>query len=194
MTNNQSNERNKQNNRTGKSYASRNICAKTDFVCNACNCQNCKKNAHQTFAGNQTRTEQYAFWAFAWLSLVLFVHKSAQNAENAPETLESTQNAEFASENLSDAENAEILGENLDENAQTQSPALDETSAEIQAQIKDISALENEANAPLDELQNAESAMNLDEGAQGAENALEMAQETLESTQNAENNHTDIQV
>lgn len=113
--------------------------------------------------------------------------EATQNAENAPETLESTQNAEFASENLSDAENAEILGENLDENAQTQSPALDETSAEIQAQIKDISALENEANAPLDELQNAESAMNLDEGAQGAENALEMAQETLESTQNAEN-------
>lgn len=131
---------------------------------------------------------------------------SDENAENAPETLESTQNAknlqaeqgtaqetpndelatqenaEFASENLSD-ENAEILGENLDENAQTQSPALDETSAEIQAQIKDISALENEANAP----QGAESAMNLDEGAQGAENALEMAQETLESTQNAEN-------
>lgn len=96
------------------------------------------------------------------------------------------ENAEFASENLSD-ENAEILGENLDENAQTQSPALDETSAEIQAQIKDISALENEANAPLDEPQSAESAMNLDEGAQGAENVLEMAQETLESTQNAEN-------
>lgn len=97
------------------------------------------------------------------------------------------ENAEFASENLSDDENAEILGENLDENAQIQSPALDETSAEIQAQIKDISALENEANAPLDEPQSAESAMNLDEGAQGAENALEMAQETLESTQNAEN-------
>lgn len=90
-------------------------------------------------------------------------------------------------QDLSDDENAEILGENLDENAQTQSPALDETSAEIQAQIKDISALENEANAPLDEPQSAESAMNLDEGAQGAENALEMAQETLESTQNAEN-------
>ena len=108
---------------------------------------------------------------------------SDENAENAPET---TQNAEFASENLSD-ENAEILGENLDENAQTQSPALDETSAEIQAQIKDISALENEANAPLDEPQSAKSAMNLDESAQGAENALEMAQETLESTQNAEN-------
>lgn len=112
---------------------------------------------------------------------------SDNNAENAPETLESTQNAEFASENLSDDENAEILGENLDENAQTQSPALDETSAEIQAQIKDISALENEANAPLDEPQSAESVMNLDEGAQGAENALEMAQEMLESTQNAEN-------
>ena len=136
---------------------------------------------------------------------------SDENAENAPETLESTQNtenpqaeqdtaqetpsdelatqenAEFASENLSDDENAEILGENLDENAQIQSPALDETSAEIQAQIKDISALENEANAPLDEPQSAESAMNLDEGAQGAENALEMAQEMLESAQNAEN-------
>lgn len=97
------------------------------------------------------------------------------------------ENAEFASENLSDDENAEILGENLDESVQMQSPALDETSAEIQAQIKDISALENEANAPLDEPQSAESAMNLDEGAQGAENALEMAQETLESTQNAEN-------
>ena len=97
------------------------------------------------------------------------------------------ENAEFASENLSDDENAEILGKNLDENVQMQSPALDETSAEIQAQIKDISALENEANAPLDEPQSAESAMNLDEGAQGAENALEMAQETLESTQNAEN-------
>lgn len=105
-------------------------------------------------------------------------------SENSPET---TQNAEFVSENLSDDENAEILGENLDENAQTQSPALDETSAEIQAQIKDISALENEANAPLDEPQSAESVMNLDEGSQGAENALEMAQETLESTQNAEN-------
>ena len=136
---------------------------------------------------------------------------SDENANNAPETLESTQNAEnpqaeqdtaqetpsdelatqenaeFASENLSDDENAEILGENLDENVQIQSPALDETSAEIQAQIKDISALENEVNAPLDEPQSAESAMNLDEGAQGAENALEMAQETLESTQNAEN-------
>ena len=136
---------------------------------------------------------------------------SDENAENAPETLESTQNAknlqaeqdtaqetpndelatqenaEFASENLSDDENAEILGENLDESVQMQSPALDETSAEIQAQIKDISALENEANAPLDEPQSAESAMNLDEGTQGAENALEMAQETLESTQNAEN-------
>lgn len=92
------------------------------------------------------------------------------------------ENTEFVGENLSD-ENAEIL----DENAQTQSPALDETSAEIQAQIKDISALENEANAPLDEPQSAKSVMNLDEGAQGAENALEMAQETLESTQNAEN-------
>lgn len=111
-----------------------------------------------------------------------------ENAEFASEnSLEATQNAEFASENLSDDENAEILGENLDENAQTQSPALDETSAEIQAQIKDISALENEANAPLDEPQSAKSVMNLDEGAQGAENALEMAQETLESTQNAEN-------
>lgn len=98
----------------------------------------------------------------------------------------SQENAEFASENLS-AENAEILGEILDENAQTQSPALDETSAEIQAQIKDISALENEANAPLDEPQSAKSAMNLDEGVQGADNALEMAQEMLESTQNAEN-------
>lgn len=103
-----------------------------------------------------------------------------ENAKFASEnSLETTQNAEFASENLSD-ENAEILGENLDENAQTQSPALDETSAEIQAQIKDISALENETNAPLDEPQSAKSVMNLDEGAQGAENALE-------STQNAEN-------
>lgn len=110
-----------------------------------------------------------------------------ENAKFASEnSLETTQNAEFASENLSD-ENAEILGENLDENAQIQSSALDETSAEIQAQIKDISALENEANAPLDEPQSAESVMNLDKGAQGAENALEMAQETLESTQNAEN-------
>ena len=127
-----------------------------------------------------------------------------ENAKFASEnSLETTQNAEFASENLSD-ENAEILGENLDENAQTQSPALDETSAEIQAQIKDISALENEANAPLDEPQSAKSVMNLDEGAQGAENVLEMAQETpidelarqenaeftsensLETTQNAE--------
>lgn len=105
-------------------------------------------------------------------------------SENSPET---TQNAEFVSENLSDDENAEILGENLDESVQMQSPALDETSAEIQAQIKDISALENEANAPLDEPQSAKSVMNLDEGSQGAENALEMAQETLESTQNAEN-------
>lgn len=118
-----------------------------------------------------------------------------ENAENAPEMAQETpndelatqENAEFTSENLSDAENAEILGENLDENAQTQSPALDETSAEIQAQIKDISALENETNAPLDEPQSAKSVMNLDEGAQGADNALEMAQETLESTQNAEN-------
>ena len=101
------------------------------------------------------------------------------------------ENAEFASENLSDDENAEILDENLDENTQTQSPALDETSAEIQAQIKDISALENEANAPLDEPQSAKSVMNLDEGAQGAENALEMAQETLESTQNAENSQAE---
>lgn len=106
------------------------------------------------------------------------------------------ENAEFTSENLSD-ENAEILGEILDENAQTQSPALDETSAEIQAQIKDISALENEANAPLDEPQSAKSVMNLDEGAQGAENQQsepqnaeftpQTTQETLESTQNAEN-------
>ncbi len=111
-----------------------------------------------------------------------------ENAEFTSEnSLKTTQNAEFASENLSADENAEILGENLDENAQTQSPTLDETSAEIQAQIKDISALENEANAPLDELQSAKSVMNLDEGAQGADNALEMAQETLESTQNAEN-------
>lgn len=111
-----------------------------------------------------------------------------ENAEFTSEnSLKTTQNAEFASENLSADENAEILGENLDESVQMQSPALDETSAEIQAQIKDISALENEANAPLDEPQSAESAMNLDEGAQGAENALEMALETLESTQNAEN-------
>ena len=135
---------------------------------------------------------------------------SDDNTENAPETLESTQNAEnpqaeqdtaqetpsdelatqenaeFASENLSDDENAEILGENLDENAQTQSPALDETSAEIQAQIKDISALENEANAPLDEPQSAESVMSLDEGAQGAENALETAQNAEFASQTAE--------
>lgn len=124
---------------------------------------------------------------------------SDENAENAPEMaqempndeLATQENAEFASENLSDDENAEILGENLDESVQMQSPALDETSAEIQAQIKDISALENEANAPLDEPQSAESAMNLDEGAQGAENALEMAQETLESTQNAENSQAE---
>lgn len=100
------------------------------------------------------------------------------------------ENAEFASENLSDDENAEILDENLDENAQIQSPALDETSAEIQAQIKDIT-LENEANAPIDEPQSAKSAMNLDESAQGAENALEMVQETLESTQNAENSQAE---
>ena len=106
-----------------------------------------------------------------------------ENAEFVSEnSLKTTQKAEFSSENLSD-ENAEILGENLDESVQMQSPALDETSAEIQAQIKDISALENEANEP----QSAESVMNLDKGAQGAENALEMAQETLESTQNAEN-------
>lgn len=135
---------------------------------------------------------------------------SDENAENAPETLESTQNAknlqaeqgtaqetpsdelamqenaEFASENLSDDENAEILGENLDESVQMQSPALDETSAEIQAQIKDISALENEANAPLDEPQSAESAMNLDEGSQGAENALETAQNAEFASQTAE--------
>lgn len=104
-------------------------------------------------------------------------------SENSPET---TQNAEFVSENLSDDENAEILGENLDENAQTQSPALDETSAEIQAQIKDISALENEANAPLDEPQSAESVMNLDEGSQGAENALETAQNAEFASQTAE--------
>ena len=120
---------------------------------------------------------------------------NAENSQAEQDTAQETpsdelamqENAEFAGENLSDDENAEILGENLDENAQTQSPALDETSAEIQAQIKDISALENEANAPLDEPQSAKSAMNLDEGAQGAENVLEMAQETLESTQNAEN-------
>ena len=124
---------------------------------------------------------------------------SDDNAENAPEMaqempndgLATQENAEFASENLSDDENAEILGENLDENAQTQSPALDETSAEIQAQIKDISALENKANAPLDEPQSAESVMNLGEGAQGAENALEMVQEMLESTQNAENSQAE---
>lgn len=109
--------------------------------------------------------------------------KSTSSEQDLSDESLPQENAEFASENLSDDENAEIL----DENAQTQSPALDETSAEIQAQIKDISALENEANAPLDEPQSAENAMNLDEGAQGAENALEMAQETLESTQNAEN-------
>lgn len=124
---------------------------------------------------------------------------SDENAENAPkiaqempsDALATQENAEFTSENLSDDENAEILDENLDENAQIQSPALDETSAEIQAQIKDISALENEANAPLDEPQSAKSVMNLDEGAQGAENALEMAQEMLESTQNAENSQAE---
>lgn len=115
-----------------------------------------------------------------------FQAKSTSSEQDLSDESLPQENAEFVSENLSD-ENAEILGENLDENAQIQSPALDETSAEIQAQIKDISALENEANAPLDEPQSAESVMNLDEGAQGAENALEMAQETLESTQNAEN-------
>ena len=113
--------------------------------------------------------------------------KSTSSKQDLSDESLPQENVEFASENLSDDENAEILGENLDENAQTQSPALDETSAEIQAQIKDISALENEANAPLDEPQSAKSVMNLDEGSQGAENALEMAQETLESTQNAEN-------
>ncbi len=113
--------------------------------------------------------------------------KSTSSEQDLSDESLSQENAEFASENLSDDENAEILGENLDENVQIQSPALDETSAEIQAQIKDISALENEANVPLDEPQSAESVMSLDEGAQGAENALEMAQETLESTQNAEN-------
>lgn len=113
--------------------------------------------------------------------------KSTSSEQDLSDESLPQENAEFASENLSDDENAEILGENLDENAQTQSPAIDETSAEIQAQIKDISALENEANAPLDEPQSAESVMSLDEGAQSAENALEMAQETLESTQNAEN-------
>ena len=113
--------------------------------------------------------------------------KSTSSEQDLSDESLPQENAEFTSENLSDDENAEILGENLDENAQTQSPALDETSAEIQAQIKDISALENEANAPLDEPQSAKSVMNLDESAQGAENALEMAQETLESTQNAEN-------
>ena len=113
--------------------------------------------------------------------------KNTSSEQDLSDELEMQENAEFTSENLSDDENAEILGENLDESVQMQSPALDETSAEIQAQIKDISALENEANAPLDEPQSAESVMNLDEGAQSAENALEMAQETLESTQNAEN-------
>lgn len=109
--------------------------------------------------------------------------KSTSSEQDLSDESLPQENAKFASENLSDDENAEILGENLDENAQTQSPALDETSAEIQAQIKDISALESETNEP----QSAKSVMNLDEGAQGAENALEMAQETLESTQNAEN-------
>ena len=113
--------------------------------------------------------------------------KSTSSEQDLSDESLPQEKAEFTSENLSDDENAEILGENLDESVQMQSPALDETSAEIQAQIKDISALENEANAPLDEPQSAESAMNLDEGAQSAENALEMAQETLESTQNAEN-------
>lgn len=117
--------------------------------------------------------------------------KSASSEQDLSDESLPQENAEFASENLSDDENAEILGENLDESVQMQSPALDETSAEIQAQIKDISALENEANAPLDEPQSAKSAMNLDEGAQGAENALEMAQETLESTQNAENSQAE---
>lgn len=116
-----------------------------------------------------------------------FQAKSTSSEQDLSNESLPQENAEFASENLSDDENAEILGENLDENVQMQSPALDETSAEIQAQIKDISALENEANAPLDEPQSAKSVMNLDEGVQGAENVLEMAQETLESTQNAEN-------
>lgn len=116
--------------------------------------------------------------------------KSTSSEQDLSDESLPQENAKFASENLSD-ENAEILGENLDENAQTQSPALDETSAEIQAQIKDISALENEANAPLDEPQSAKSVMNLGEGAQGAENALEMALETLESTQNAENSQAE---
>lgn len=116
-----------------------------------------------------------------------FQAKSTSSEQDLSDESLPQENAEFSSENLSDDENAEILGENLDESVQMQSPALDETSAEIQAQIKDISALENEANAPLDEPQSAKSVMNLDEGAQGAENALEMAQETLESTQNAEN-------
>lgn len=111
--------------------------------------------------------------------------KSTSSEQDLSESLPQ-ENAEFAGENLSDDENAEILGENLDENAQIQSPALDETSAEIQAQIKDISALENEASAPLDEPQSAESAMNLDEGAQGAENALETAQNAEFASQTAE--------
>lgn len=117
--------------------------------------------------------------------------KSTSSEQDLSDESLPQENAEFVSENLSDDENAEILGENLDESVQMQSPALDETSAEIQAQIKDISALENEANAPLDEPQSAESVMNLDEGSQGAENALEMAQETLESTQNAENSQSE---
>lgn len=112
--------------------------------------------------------------------------KSTSSEQDLSDESLPQENAEFASENLSDDENAEILDENLDENAQTQSPALDETSAEIQAQIKDISALENEANAPLDEPQSAESVMSLDEGAQGAENALETAQNAEFASQTAE--------
>ena len=115
---------------------------------------------------------------------------NAENPQAEQETpndeLATQENAEFASENLSDDENAEILGENLDENVQMQSPAIDETSAEIQAQIKDISTLENEANAPLDEPQSAKSVMSLDEGAQGAENALETAQNAEFASQTAE--------
>lgn len=112
--------------------------------------------------------------------------KSTSSEQDLSDESLPQENVEFASENLSDDENAEILGENLDENAQTQSPALDETSAEIQAQIKDISALENEANAPLDEPQSAKSVMSLDEGAQGAENALETAQNAEFASQTAE--------
>lgn len=112
--------------------------------------------------------------------------KSTSSEQDLSDESLPQENVEFASENLSDDENAEILGENLDENAQTQSPALDETSAEIQAQIKDISALENEANAPLDEPQSAKSVMNLDEGSQGAENALETAQNAEFASQTAE--------